>query len=71
MEHVLAYNKEPISSYMNTKLVEPSNLNNLLESRNACIFLLTFAGFFRIEKVLHIEYDDVIINDGYAVINQD
>ena len=51
-----------------TKLVEPSNLDNLLESRNACISLLTFAGFFRIE-VLHIEYNDVIINDGYVAIN--
>ena len=43
-------------------------MDNLLESRNACIFLLTFTGFFRIE-VLHIEYDDVIINDGYVAIN--
>ena len=52
-----------------TKLVEPFNLDNLLELRNACIFLLTFAGFFRIEEVLHIEYDDVIINDGFVAIN--
>ena len=38
------------------KLVEPSNLDNLLTFRNVCIFLLAkFAGFFRIEEVLHIK----------------
>ena len=38
------------------KLVEASNLDNLLTLRNVCIFLLAeFAGFFRIEEVLHIK----------------
>ena len=41
--------KEPISPDMIRKLVDISNLDNLLEVRNECIFLLAYAGFFRIE----------------------
>lgn len=65
----LVNKKEHISPDMITKLVESSNLDNLLELRNACIFLLTFSGFFRIEEVLHITYVDVIFHDGYVAIN--
>ena len=52
----LVNKKEPISPEMIRKLVEDSDLVNLLELRNVCIFLLAFAGFFRIEEVLHIKY---------------
>ena len=45
--------KEPVSPDMIRKLVEKSNLDNLLELRNVCVFILAFAGFFRIEEVLH------------------
>ena len=34
------------------KLVDISNLDNLLELRNVCVFLLAYAGFFRIEEAL-------------------
>ena len=53
---------------MITKLVKSPNLDNLLELRNACIFILTFAGFFRIGEVLHIKRGDVIFHDGYVTI---
>ena len=46
--------KEPILPDMIKKLVEASKLNNLLYLRNVCIFLLAFAGFIRIEEVLHL-----------------
>ena len=61
--------KEPISPDMIRKLVDISNLDNLLELRNVCIFLLAYAGFFRIEEVLHIKYGDIRFHSGYVVIN--
>ena len=43
-----------------------SNLDNLLELKNVCIFLLAYAGFFRIEEVLHIKYGDISFYSGYS-----
>ena len=63
--------KEPISPDMIRKLVEASNFNNLLELRNVFIFLLAFAGFFRIEEVLHIKYGDIAFHAGYVAISID
>lgn len=66
----LVNKNEPLSPDMITKLVESSNLDNLLELRNACTLLLTFASFFSvIEELLHIKYGDVIYYDGYIAIN--
>ena len=54
------------------KLVKASNLDNLLTFRNVCIFLLAeFAGFFRIEEVLHIKYGDITFHDTYVAIKVD
>ena len=53
------------------KLVNNSNFDNLLELRNVCIFILAYAGFFRIQEVLHIKYGDIHFNSGYVVINVD
>ena len=54
------------------KLVEASNLDNLLTLRNVCIFLLAeFAGIFRIEEVLHIKYGDITFHDTYIAIKVD
>ena len=61
--------KEPILPDMIRKLVDISNLDNLLELRNVCIFLLAYAGFFRIEEVLHIKYDDISFHSGFLIIN--
>ena len=63
--------KEPISAGMIRKLVNNSNFDNLLELRNVCIFILAYAGFFRIQEVLHIKYGDIHFNSGYVVINVD
>ena len=63
--------KEPISPEMIRKLVEDSDLDNLPELRNVCIFLLAFAGFFRIEEVLRIKYGDISFHSGYVAINLD
>ena len=60
--------KEPISAGMIRKLVDNSNFDNLLELRNVCIFILAYAGFFRIQEILHIKYGDIHFNSGYVVI---
>lgn len=59
--------KEPISAESIKTLVRQANLNNLLDLRNVCIFVLAFAGFFRIEEVLHIKRNDIRL-DGDRVI---
>ena len=46
-----------------------TNLSNLLDLRNVCIFVLAFAGFFRINEVLHIKYGDVRFQSGYVAID--
>ena len=61
--------KELISPDMIRKLVDISNLDNLLELRNVCIFLLAYARFFRIEEVLHIKYGNISFHSGYVTIN--
>ena len=63
--------KEPVSPDMMRKLVEKSNLDNLLELRNVCIFILAFAAFFRTEEVLHIRNGDISFHSDYLTINVD
>ena len=63
--------KEPLLPDMIKKLVETSNLDNLLTLRNVCIFLLAFVGFFRIEEVLHFKYGDIAFHDTYAAFKVD
>ena len=53
------------------KLVDNSNFDNLLELRNVGIFILAYAGFFRIQEILHIKYGDIHFNSGYVFINVD
>ena len=48
------------------KLVEASNMDNLLELRNVCMFVLSLAVFFRIEEVLHVKKGDIAFHDGYV-----
>ena len=63
--------KEPISADMIKSLVNRSNLENLLDLRNLCIFLLAYTGFFRIEEAFHIKYGDICFHDNYVAINVD
>ena len=51
------------------KLVDVSNLDNLLELGYVFIFLSAFAGSFRIEEVLHIKYGDIRFHNGYVTVN--
>ena len=56
---LLVNKKKPIPPEMIRKVVEDSDLHNLLKLRNVCLFLLAFAGFLRIEEVLRIKYGDI------------
>ena len=51
----VANRKQAVTADMIGTLVSASNLSNLLELRNVCIFVLAFGGFFRINEVLHIK----------------
>lgn len=61
--------KQAVTADMIGTLVSASNLSNLLELRNVCIFVLAFAGFFRINEVLHIKYGDVRFQSSYVAID--
>ena len=61
--------KQAVTAYMFGSLVSASNLSNLLELRNVCIFVLAFAGIFKINEVLHIKYGDVRFRSGYVAID--
>ena len=63
--------KEPVSPDMMRKLVEKSNLDNLLELRTVCIFILAFAAFFRTEEVLHIRNGGISFHTDYLTNNVD
>jgi len=63
--------KELILPDMIKTLVEASNLDSSLNLRNVSIFLLAFAGFFRIEEVLHIKYGDITFHNTYVAIKAD
>ena len=63
--------REPILTEMIKKLVEASNLDNLLNLRNVCIFVWAFVGLFRIEELLHIRYGDITFHDTYVAIKVD
>ncbi|XP_068726335.1 integrase/recombinase xerD homolog [Montipora capricornis] len=61
--------KQAVTAEMIGTLVNASNLSNLLELRNVCTFVLAFAGFFRINEVLHIKYGDVRFQSDYVAID--
>ena len=63
--------KEPISAGVIRKLVDNSSFDNLLELRDVCIFILAYAGFFRIQEILRIKYGDIHFNSGYVFISVD
>ena len=61
--------KQAVTADMIGTLVSASNLSNLLELRNVCIFVLAFAGIFMINEVLNIKYRDVRFRSDYVAID--
>jgi integrase len=60
--------KEPISAGCIKALISKANLKNLLELRNIYAFVLAFAGFFRIDEVLHIKRNHIRFDGDRIVI---
>ena len=65
----LVHRKDPVSPDMIRQLLIRSNLHNLLELRNVCIFVLAYSGFFRIDEVLHVRYGDIHFRSGHVALN--
>lgn len=60
--------KMPLTAAHLQNLVIHSDLNNLLCLRNVCVFVLAFAGFFRIEEVLNIKRNNIRFIDNGIII---
>ena len=50
--------------------MKASNLDNLLELRNACIFFWRLR-FFKSDKVVQIRYGNIVFYAGYVAIKVD
>jgi integrase len=61
--------KSPLTAVHLQNLVDQSDLNNLLSLRNVCVFVLAFAGFFRIEEVLNLKRNNIRFIDNGVIIN--
>ena len=60
--------KEPLSVEVLKDIVEGADLSNVLQLRNACLYLLSYAGFFRSEEVLNIRMSHTPFYEGFMII---
>ena len=60
--------KEPLSVEVLKDIVEGADLSNVLQLRNACLYLLSYAGFFRSEEVLNIRMSHTLFYEGFMII---
>ena len=63
--------KEPLSVEVLKDIVEGADLSNVLQLRNACLYLLSYAGFFRSEEVLNIRMSHTPFYEGFMIIKVD
>ena len=47
---------------------EGADLSNVLQLRNVCLYVLSYAGFFRSEKVLNIRMSHIHLYEGFMTI---
>ncbi|CAH3193189.1 unnamed protein product, partial [Porites evermanni] len=52
-------------------IVEGADLSNVLQLRNVCLYMLSFAGFFRSEEVLNINMSNIRFFEGFMIIKVD
>ena len=50
---------------------EGADLSNVLQLRNVCLYLLSYAGFFRSEEVLNIRMSHIRFYEGFMTIRVD
>ena len=48
-----------------------ADLSNVLELRNVCLYVLSYAVFFRIEEVLNIRVSNIRFYEGFMIIKVD
>ena len=60
--------KEPLSLEVLKDIVEGTDLSNILQLRNVCLYVLAYEGFFRSEEVLNIRMRHVHFHEGYMII---
>ena len=48
--------------------MDNADLTNILQLRNICLYVLSYAGFFRSEEVLRIRRNHIAFQDGYMTI---
>ena len=63
--------KEPLSVEVLKEIVEGADLSNVLELRNVCLYVLSYAGFFRSEEVLNIRMSNIRFYEGFMIIKVD
>ena len=63
--------KEPLSVEVLKDIVEGADLSNVLQLRNACLYMLSYAGFFRSEEVLNIRMSHTPFYEGFMIIKVD
>ena len=63
--------KEPLSVEVLKDIVEGADLSNVLQLRNACLYVLSYAGFFRSEEVLNIRMSHTPFYEGFMIIKVD
>ena len=63
--------KEPLSVEVLKEIVEGADLSNALELRNVCLYVLSYAGFFRSEEVLSIRMSNIRFYEGFMIIKVD
>ena len=60
--------KEPLPVEVLKEIVEGADLSNILQLRNVCLYVLSYAGFFRSDEVRNIRRNDISFHDGYMTI---
>ena len=50
---------------------EGADLSNVLQLRNVCLYVLSYAGFFRSEEVLNIRMSHIRFYEGFMTIKVD
>ena len=59
--------KDPLSADVLKEIVENSDLSDTLQLRNACMFVLSFAGFFRYDDVSRIRRNQISFKDDHVI----
>lgn len=60
--------KEPLSIVVLKDVIDSSDLSNTLQLRNVCLYVLSYAGFFRSEEVTRIRRSHIKFYEDYMII---